>query len=77
MIITHAVDQIGDIFHQKPTQKASAHHNISTPGIHCCSSIAITGIIATVIGILSINADNKAVDHKITIAVRIIFLSAK
>lgn len=74
--ITQAVEPIGEAFHQKPTPKANAHHKISTQGIHFDCSIAITGNIATVIGILSIIADNIAVNQSINIAVRSILFSA-
>ncbi len=71
--ITHVVDPIGLAFHQKPTQKTKAHHKICTPGIHCVSSKANTGSIATVIGILSIIAERRAVPQSIAKAVRRMF----
>jgi hypothetical protein len=67
------VEPIGEAFHQKPTQKTKAHHNIFTPSIHFDCNNQITGIIATVIGILSINADNIAVHHNIINAVNSMF----
>lgn len=74
--ITHAVEPIGEAFQPNHTHKASAHHSISTHIIPLDCNIAITGSIATVIGILSIIADNIAVNHKINIAVSKILFSA-
>ena len=71
--ITQAVDQIGEAFQPKPTQKTRAHQRRFIQSIHFDCSIHITGIIATVIGILSISADNIAVHHNTTKAVNNIF----
>jgi hypothetical protein len=71
--ITHAVDQIGDAFPPNHTQNTRAHHNKFTPSIPFDCNNQITGIIATVIGILSIKADKIAVHQRITNAVNKIF----
>ncbi len=74
--MTPAVEPIGEAFQPNQTHKASAHQSTSTHTIPLDCNIAITGSIATVIGILSIIAEIIAENHRIKIAVSKIFFCA-
>ena len=75
MLITiiFAVDPIGVIFAQKPTQNTSAHQRMSLHGIPCVSKYPIIGSIEIVIGILSTKDDSTADPQRIISAVITIF----